>query len=102
MDLTSGRFISTFCPGHLSSGRGVTHQAVFKSIFSGGGNMFDFEQFMFETVMWKLLASTLSYWTQNLEATKRWRKTSKSHCQIALEKIERGRQNELIISIYSI
>ena len=64
MDLTSGRFISTFCPGHLSSGRGVTHQAVFKSIFSGGGNMFDFEQFMFETVMWKLLASTLSYWTQ--------------------------------------
>ena len=48
MDLTSDRFIGTFCPGHVSSGRGVTHQAVIKSIFSGGGNMFDFEQFMFE------------------------------------------------------
>ena len=48
MDLTSGRFRSTFCPHILSAGIGgmlLTRQAVIKSIFSGGENMLDFEQF---------------------------------------------------------
>lgn len=44
----SGRFISTFCPHILSTRRVVTplaRQAVIKSIFGRGRNMFDFEQF---------------------------------------------------------